>query len=210
MNGASITGLAAGTYIVSVNDGNCYVTATVSIGNIPGPTADFGVTPQTATIDDPLFTFTDNSSGSPVLWEWDFGDGTTSSTQNPIHSYSASGTYMIILTVENSMGCRDSTMREVIVKDNFVIWIPNAFTPDGDGFNDYFGPKGVGIDPDGFEFYVYNRWGELIFFTTDINQTWDGKVNNRVVQQDVYPWLIIVKDINEKVHKLDGHVNVVK
>jgi gliding motility-associated-like protein len=91
-----------------------------------------------------------------------------------------------------------------------VIWVPNAFTPDGDGFNDYFGPKGVGINPDGFEFYVYNRWGELIFFTTDVNQTWDGKVNNRYVQQGVYPWLIIVKDINEKVHKLDGHVNVVK
>jgi gliding motility-associated-like protein len=201
--------LGPGTYTVTVDDGNCYVTASVTIGNIPGPTAAFSVTPQSTTIDDPLFTFTDESLGAS-LWYWDFGDGSTSSTQHPTHSYDASGTYVVTLTVENAAGCRDSTLQEVVIRDNFVIWVPNAFSPNNDGFNDDFGPKGVGIQPDGYEFYVFNRWGEVLFYTTDVNMSWDGTVNGKVIQQGVYPWLIILKDVNNINHKFDGHVNILK
>jgi gliding motility-associated-like protein len=210
MMGEAITGLAPGNYTVTVDDGNCFVTAIVNIADIPGPTADFSVNPQVATIDDPLFTFYDNSSGSPVLWSWNFGDNSTSVVQNPVHSYDASGTYNIMLTVENAMGCRDSVMREVIVKDNFLIWLPNAFSPNNDGFNDFFGPKGVGIVSDQYEFYIYNRWGQELFFTHDINMRWDGKVNGNPVKEDVYLWIVVVTGVDGLPYKFHGHVTLIK
>ena len=209
-NTAAITALYPGTYVVTVTDGNCSATTSVVIGDIPGPNADFSFTPQIATLDNPEFTFSDNSSGGPVLWEWEFGDGSTSSMQDPVHTYGDAGTYTVMLTVENSMGCRDSTLREVTVKGNILIWVPNAFTPNNDGSNDTFGPKGTGIDPDRYQLYIFNRWGEELFHSSDINLQWDGRYRGNLVKPDTYVWMIVYKGEKDKMQKLEGHVTVVK
>ena len=209
MNTDCIANLLAGTYTVTVDDGNCYVTASYTVNDIPGPTADFSVTPLVATIDNPEFTFYDQSTGANS-WTWYFGDGATSSTQNPTHTYSQSGSYTITLIVMNNAGCIDSIKQTVLIKDNFVIWVPNAFSPNGDGINETFGPKGVGLDPDKFEFYVYDRWGEELFSTTNVSRQWDGTYKGNKPKQDVYTWIIIIKGADGLPHKLSGHVTLIK
>jgi gliding motility-associated-like protein len=209
LNTNCISNLSPGLYTVTVDDGNCFVISSYSVGDIPGPNADFSVTPLTATIDNPLFNFYDQSTGA-ITYAWYFGDGGTSNTQNPSYSYSQSGTFIITLIVTNNAGCVDSIKQEVIIKDNFVIWVPNAFSPNGDGMNETFGPKGVGLDPDHFEFYVFDRWGEELFRSTNVNLQWDGTFKGGKPKQDVYTLLIIIKGVDGLPYKYNGHVTLIK
>ncbi|MFH0893368.1 MAG: PKD domain-containing protein [Bacteroidota bacterium] len=204
-----ISNLGAGTYSVTVDDGNCTTTTSAVISNSPKPVADFTLAPGITTLENPDITFFNGSTGA-TQYAWNFGDGTNSSVENPIHTYTETGQYVIVLTVTNSLGCTDSTMQTVIIKDPFSIWVPNAFTPDGDGINDYFGPKGTNFDPDHFEMYIYNRWGEQLFSTTNINHCWDGRVNGNVCKQDVYIWMIILRVNDEKFQKFQGHVTIIR
>ena len=73
-------------------------------------------------------------------------------------------------------------------------------------------PRCIGIDEKNFEMYIYNRWGYEIFETYDINKPWDGRANNgsELVQQDVYIWVILTKDISGKRHQYIGHVTLIR
>ncbi|MFH0893367.1 MAG: PKD domain-containing protein [Bacteroidota bacterium] len=205
----TIQNLPAGTYSVTVSDGNCTGSGFVSISNIPGPTASFTANPTITTLEDPEIIFFNGSTGA-TSYQWSFGDGSTSTLFEPSHAYTAAGSYTIVLTVNNNAGCADSTQGVIIIKEPFAIWVPNAFTPDGDGINDYFGPKGTNFDPDHFEMYIYNRWGEQLFSTTNVNYCWDGRVNGTVCKQDVYIWMIILKVNEHKFQKFQGHVTIIR
>ncbi len=90
------------------------------------------------------------------------------------------------------------------------IWIPNAFTPDRDEYykNEDFGPV-ITFPYAKYEFYVYNRWGQLIFQSDDVNNRWDGTFLGEVVPQGTYAWLIIITKHSTKKYKYNGIVNVV-
>jgi gliding motility-associated-like protein len=100
----------------------------------------------------------------------------------------------------------------VEIKDDFVFYAPNAFTPDGDGINDVFLPLGVGWDIPTFEMYIFDRWGNLIFFTDDYRKGWDGTANKgaEIAQIDVYVWKVNLRDNTGLRHNFIGHVTIVK
>jgi len=181
----------------------------------PNPVASFYPEPEIGDIEHPKISFIDQSIDA-VNWIWNFGEPSsndnTSNIQSPTHIYSDTGTYIIWLIVKTQYGCIDSTHNDVTIKPNFTFYIPNAFTPDDDGINDYFGPEGTGIDPNTFEMYIYDRWGEEIYKTNNIDEPWDGEVKSSGAdaQQGVFLWLVFVKSLNGKSHKFIGHVTLVR
>ena len=112
-----------------------------------------------------------------------------------------------MLIVTSPDGCIDTIAGVVRVEDNFAFYIPNAFSPNGDGVNDSF--RGFGVAIRAFSMSIYNRWGELIYRTNDYNQPWDGKVKD-TVQNDVYVYRIEVVDHHEEKHVYLGNVSVVR
>ena len=118
---------------------------------------------------------------------WDFGDGfSTSEDTTTVHTYDEVGQYLITLNVVNEHGCENSFFREITPIKSIPFYTPNAFTPDGDELNEVFVPN-VGCT-DFFEFWVMNRWGEVIFYSNDVNVGWDGTYEGQVCPLGVYSW----------------------
>lgn len=210
-----------GSYTVSLTTTTAQgCTSTITNNNYidvwPTPVAGFTFTPNPATTTDPTVYFTDQSLGAQT-WNWDFGvpfnSTDVSSSQNPSYTYADSGYYSVQLIISNSFGCYDTAVRVIEIAPEYVIYAPNAFTPfNHDGINDTFMPKGIGIDPNNFEMYIYDRWGNQIFKTNDINKGWDGRANggSNIAQIDTYVWKIKTKDYKGNNHEYIGHVTLVK
>lgn len=173
----------------------------------PQPIAGFFVDPGSASINEPYFDITDNSAGA-IGWYWDFGDGNSSNDVNPTHTYADTGWYNIMQIVTNNFGCSDTAYQAVQVTGEFAWYAPNAFTPDGDGKNDFFFGQGYGFTD--MHLMIFDRWGELIYETTDPNEGWDGTYEGMPVQVDVYVWKVKLLDIFEEQHIIYGHVTVVR
>jgi gliding motility-associated-like protein len=195
------------------------------------PDAAFIANPSEASTDDPEVQFTDWSvdPNNIVYWEWDFGDSTgvdnllgqagndnvpsdtaTGGTfQNPSHNYSDTGLFIVQLTVHDANGCIDTITQEIRIFGEYFLYAPSAFTPNFDGSNDVFLPTGIGIMERDYEFAVYNRWGDRIFESDDINVGWNGTANGGgVVQSDVYIWTLSTRDVSLKIHQYIGHVTL--
>jgi gliding motility-associated-like protein len=115
--------------------------------------------------------FNDLSYENLVSWNWDFGDNIgTSDLQHPTYTYQDTGTYLVKLIVENQAGCKASIVNPVKSYPPFSLYIPNAFTPNGDGLNDRFKAIGEGFVT--YEMEIFNRWGESIFFTDQYSIPW--------------------------------------
>ena len=119
--------------------------------------------------------------------------------------------------VTSSEGCSDTIYDTLTVTGDYIIFAPNAFTPNGDGDNDFFFPKGIGVDGESFELYIFNRWGDLIATVTGIWSDedgigWDGHANvgDEQAQMDVYVWLIRTDDFSGATHEYVGHVTLLK
>ncbi|WP_339877175.1 PKD domain-containing protein [uncultured Algoriphagus sp.] len=135
--------------------------------------------------------FWNRSFGQILTYHWDFGDGSESFDENPKHTYESEGDYEIVLTVTDVFGCTVEVRKEISVIDYYLV-VPNIFTPNGDGINDYFFPKFVGIES--LEFWVLNKWGETIFYTSDLNtQGWDGKLNDEAATPGNYVYKLRIK-----------------
>lgn len=121
--------------------------------------------------------FLDISLGKVIIWNWNFGDGNSSAEKNPVHVYDKKGTYTIKLTTIDEIGCIAVTEKLITVLDDYVIMIPNAFTPVGQK-NQYFKPQFRGLAS--MEFYVFSTWGELIFEAKTLETSgWDGTLNGK-------------------------------
>jgi gliding motility-associated-like protein len=158
-----------------------------------------------------IISFTDNSSDA-VSWLWTFGDNLSSTDQSPQHEYKQNGTYYIQLAVKNAYGCTDIYSNTITVKLKDMYYIPNAFSPNGDGKDDYFGPVGSDMNPDGYYFMIYNKTGKVVFETNNLNQKWDGKIKgtNTDAQPDMYFWKIKMKDKNGNYQERSGYVTLLK
>ncbi|MCX6291297.1 MAG: PKD domain-containing protein, partial [Bacteroidetes bacterium] len=202
-----------GSYTVSLviqTPPGCLASLTVpqAVVVYPLPTAAFfqssSVVTPNSTID-----FTDNSINA-YNWTWNFGDHSPLSyDQNPSHIYADTGYFEIRLMVNTMHGCADTTYGRLIVEDEFAIYIPNAFTPNGDGVNDGFIALGVGyVD---YNMWIIDRWGKEIFHSTAKDQPWDGSYyNSNLCQSDVYEYIIEVHDKSGKPRKYIGHVTLVR
>ncbi|MBL4658234.1 MAG: gliding motility-associated C-terminal domain-containing protein, partial [Flavobacteriales bacterium] len=214
---AVATGLCAGPYLLKVEDvEKCTVESYDTIAALPADPliSGFSATPNITTIFNTTVSFNNTSTGA-VSYTWDFGDGSpTSSELSPFHDFPnvEPGIYDVWLITTNDRSCQDSIMQKIFVRGDFSLFAPSAFTPNQDGLNETFFPKGIGIDEDNFVLYIYDRWGDLIYETDDITKPWDGKANygEREAQLDVYVWLIATYDDNGLEHEYIGHVTVIE
>jgi gliding motility-associated-like protein len=179
------------------------------------PVAAFTFTPQSVSIYDPTIRFIDRSSTDVISKNWDPGHYTTMLTgeKNPVHQYpvGTSGIYKVKLVVSNQYGCLDSVQHPVEVRPEFSFYIPNAFTPGrDDGKNDTFFGKGTGIRT--YHLWIFDRWGNMVFYTEDIHAGWDGRVHNgeNMAQQDVYVWKAHLTDVSGREHQYIGTVTLLK
>jgi gliding motility-associated-like protein len=178
------------------------------------PVAAFSASPQPTTILSPTIQFTDSSINA-ASWYWTFGDGTppsTSTLQNPTYTYDQATCYNVVLEVTSVDGCVDSDSQLVCINPDVIIYVPNAFTPDDDGNNDFFIPVTQGIDATNYEMWIFDRWGNLIWYTDDLNEGWNGIVlgGSQLCQIDTYVWKIKCKDVLDKRHDLIGKVSLIR
>jgi gliding motility-associated-like protein len=173
----------------------------------PMPIAQFSTSPNIANIFEPTITF--NNLSSVGTYQWTFGDGNTSTQSFPIHTYGDTGTYTIQLVVTTQYGCTDTAYGTIIIHDIFSVYVPNSFTPNGDGINETFYPVVTGAEF--YEFWIFNRWGEQIYDSSNLGAPWPGTYKGKDVQEDVYVWKLHIKEKNTaKVHDLVGHVTIIR
>lgn len=177
----------------------------------PNPVADFIMDPNPVSIFDPQVQFTDLSYTNITSWVWDFAGYGTSNTQHPSFLFpDIPQDYPVSLTVIDNNGCTDSITKSLKIKPEWAFYVPNSFTPDMDNLNDGFSPNGFGIAKRDYSFYIYNRWGQLIFETHNLFEPWNGTYKNNFVQQDVYVWKAKFRAIDGTQHERMGRVTILK
>ena len=186
------------TGIVFTNIGQrCPQVISQTMTILPNPIADF--TPQNSVLS--IFaptTLLDNNSSNAFSYFWNFGDGTSNdSIFSPEHTFpDQAGTYLISLEVSNEIGCSDSTSQVIVIEHDPVVYIPNAFTPDGDDLNNEFTavfPENMKLAS--YELSIYDRWGELVFYSQDPKQGWDASLAGYDAPDGVYSYLVKYKEL---------------
>ncbi len=154
---------------------------------LPSPIADFSFSPENPTNLHPDVQFTDQSVDA-VLWQWNFGGLGSSSEQNPVFDFPDTGLQEVQLIVKNLKACPDTLLQLIDVIPEVTYFLPNAFTPNNDGVNDSFQGQGMMAGIQNFRLQIWNRWGELIFETSDPGKGWNGKKTNsgRLLPTGVY------------------------
>ncbi|CAG0996628.1 MAG: PKD domain-containing protein [Bacteroidetes bacterium] len=177
----------------------------------PVPIADFNMDRDSVSVFDPRIQFFDQSYGAISQYQWNFGGLGSSNDKNPDFSFPDTGAFNVTLWVTNSYGCSSSITKTIKVGAEFSIFIPNAFTPDADHKNEIFKPVGYGIQDSGYNFYIFDRWGELIFESHNLAEGWNGRAKNgsNLSPVGVYIWKLQFKDINNKTHSMMGHVSLI-
>jgi gliding motility-associated-like protein len=184
-------------YIKNTSALGCSIIKPIDVEINAKPKAAFNPTPASLT--------TTNSTSKMVNltvdaseYEWIFSDGEVSSEITPVHNFpnSSYSQQLIILIATSDKGCRDTTSKIVIVNEELVYYVPNTFTPDDDDFNQEFKPIFTsGYDPASYTLLIFNRWGEIVFESHDVNIGWDGTYGKggEISIDSVYTWKIEFK-----------------
>ena len=205
----------SGSYAVQLtirDDSGCTATRTknIDIASFTKPAAIFTANPQEGTTLAPLIVFSNQSKGA-IKYAWTFGDGDSSNSAHPNHVYAAAGKYQVCLRAINALSCYADTCENVEIKNVPTIYVPNAFSPNEDNVNDVFLPYTTGMDPADYKLLIFDRWGELIFTSNDMNKGWDGNYMGRSAQIDVYVWKLETSEMESKKHvKKMGRVSLVR
>ena len=195
-----------------INDTTAYQEVT----SYPIPEPAFYLTPDEATIFQPIFSTVNLTQGANNSYSWlvPGGDPASSVAENLVIHYPEGepGEYPISLAVESDQGCRDTITNYAIVINDIVIYAPNTFTPNDDNYNDVWRVFIEGIDVYEFHLQVFNRWGEKVFESFDPNSEWDGRMaNGTLVDPGTFVWLIKATDISSsEVFDYRGTINVLK
>lgn len=186
----------------------CTADTTISLNLLDTLDAKFTYQPYDISTAMPVVNFANHSVSNISYFKWNFGDGSTSvASFNPIHRYETFGNYPVSLIVENNIGCTDTAEALLEVKPNISLYVPNAFTPGNDSFNDYFFPKGEIIK--NYVIRIYNRWGQNVF-SGSINQPWDGWYKGKIIEPGNYIYQISGEDYFAKNFEVNGCVAVLK
>ncbi|MFN5982990.1 MAG: T9SS type B sorting domain-containing protein [Fluviicola sp.] len=199
---------------VSVTNNGC--TAVQSFPSIAcvsqGPEASFVFNPTTLSLENTTANFI-NTSTNATNYFWNFGNTGFSILENPTHDFpSEAGFYTTELIATDANGCTDTASVIIQVEDEIIYYIPNSFTPTGDEFNEIFTPIFTsGFDPANYKFMVFNRWGEILFETTDHKIGWDGTYAGKIVQDGIYVYLIEYKSsVTDAKFEVTGHFSLLK
>ncbi|HEX4886438.1 MAG TPA: T9SS type B sorting domain-containing protein, partial [Luteibaculaceae bacterium] len=167
---------------------------TISMVLHPYPEANFSYEPEAPTVLAHQVNFTDLSQDA-FTFRWTI-DGKQIST-DPSTTFSfpddRGGLYDVCLYIESVHGCPDSICRTVRILDEATVFIPSAFTPNGDGLNEVFMPSVLGVDERDYQLIIFDRWGEVVFETKNPKQGWNGEYKNKPAKSDVYTWKVEYK-----------------
>jgi gliding motility-associated-like protein len=225
-NGESVS--SCGNFTYSYSEPGCYsVTLNTTLNNgcsssltldsiicvQPGPTADFIIVQSSDVYYSGNVQF-NNSSVNADFYTWDFGDNTpTSEEVDPLHNYGtmSSNTYDVTLIAEDSLGCIDTAIISFTIEEDFMVYVPNTFTLDNNNANEAFIPVFSDInDVKQYELLIFDRWGELIWQSTDKYTPWDGIYKGKKCQDGVYTWKLTYTRENNYIAILVGHVNLLR
>ena len=192
-----------GSYSVSLTVTSihgCSITVTKGgyVNVTASPTAAFYMNPSVTTILEPNVYCQENGSGGNIF-DWYVGSDTIGSGTNITHAFQDTGVFTITLAVTDSFGCTDTIYDDVYIAPDYNIFMPNVYTPNGDGMNDVFYPVGEFDGVKEFTMYIYNRWGEEIYISEDITQGWDGTYfgSTELVPDGAYVYFIQIRDFLE-------------
>jgi len=180
----------------------------------PNPDAEFSASPQTVYLPETSFEFINNSFGGGFS-EWTFGYYGTSFETNPEFEFPVDDAQVIEveLVSTNMFGCTDTVKKNIFIQEQFVLFVPNAFTPDGDGINDFFFVNGKDVDENDYSIKIFDRWGEKVWESKNINIPWDGSFNNGgyYLKEGVYVWHIETRSVATADKKeVMGHITLLR
>lgn len=176
----------------------------------PNPVADFVYSPDPPSNLNPTVDLLDQSTDA-IAWQWDFNNEATSFLQNPTHTFADTGRASIRLIATHPSGCQDTLIRSIDIIPKFSFYLPNSFTPNDDGTNDGFMGAGMFWAFQDYDMKIFNRWGELIFETSDPLEAWNGRKNNngKLVKAGVYVCKVRLKGPRNKEHFYETLVTIV-
>lgn len=213
---ATLDSACAGVYDIAVrNADGCIGTGQATVTEPPAVVAEFTHLPIPANIDAPTIDFRDLSAHA-VAWVWDIAGQATFTEQNPRWTFSNKypGVYDVCLVAINDHGCRDSICHEVTIDNVLQTYIPNSFTPDGNGVNDTWWMVRNMDDVADFDLRVFDRWGQTVFESSDPNIAWDGTLRNgggEILKEDVYAYRCTFRLVSTAgAREYLGHVTLLK
>ena len=186
------TGLQKTKFVIHFGEGNCIIDSVLNLKFHIRPEAKFTSSSSTISIEEPTVIFK-NQSTNATSWNWDFNDLDTSEIKNPGHRYESAGLYDVRLIVSNDGGCFDTLIQQIGVAPENFVKLPSGFSPNGDGKNETFQILSAGSF-DLVSFKIFNRWGNIVFETSDIEESWDGKRKGKNQNSGTYVYYITGKD----------------
>ncbi|MEI8201839.1 MAG: choice-of-anchor L domain-containing protein [Bacteroidota bacterium] len=195
--------------VIGSDSHSCHATDTIVVMVYPPINPAIVANPNPVSIFDPTIHFTAVSTGG-TSWIWDFGDASYSMVSDFYHTYSNANAqnYFVTLFVSNADGCTDSTSITIVVYPDIKLYIPNAFTPCYQSLNNVFKAYGEGVF--GFEMTIYDRWGQLIFTSNQIEIGWDGQFQYKDAPQGTYIYALKYKDFLGNTYKRTGSLSLIR
>ena len=175
------------------------------------PVADFTFTPQRPLEGLEEVIFTNTSKGQELdkfNWYLISNEGPVSSNQHTNYLFEKTGVYPLAMVVTNKWGCADTSIKTIFVEPDYSMYIPNAFTPDGDDLNDTFKPVLNSVKL--YNMKIFNRWGHLLFESIEPSRGWPGTFNGGNCKADVYVWKIELSTLSGEMKKLNGTVTLIR
>lgn len=195
-----------------VNDAGCEdsISRSIEVGLMPN--AAFGFSPSFIGALDPIATFSAKNTNNQFEYQWRIDDDSISDISKFQYDFGDTGSYAVQLIITNNLGCSDSFTRIVKVLPDANVFIPNSFTPNGDGHNDAFKVEATNLKA--FTFTVYNRWGEMVYHTDDYEShqanPWKGIYNGEPLAEGVYVYKLKAKDVLGKQLSYSGTIQLLR
>lgn len=195
------------TYTITGTVSGCTETGTAVVTVIPVPDAQATASPNPVSNFDPTVMLFTSNTETDISW---YSNTILLSHLNHFQYVlpETPGNYTVQLVVKNVLGCTDTATVVIVVQEDIIFYVPNTFTPDGNEHNNVFQPVlTAGIDESGYELQLYDRWGELVFSTTDTKTGWDGTYKGKMCQDGTFTWKMAFKSkYTDQKFEHKGHV----